>query len=141
MPSFEYKTFHFEEICQHLDSYFQPHNGSHTCHTSSILFTSTWFVFIFYLFFLFGRESELVSITVNSNCLSYSLSFNNSTVKCYTMSTVQSIEFENNRFKVCYSGQLLSGKVNFFLPADSHIKGKNSFHRHGIFNLVTTCIF
>lgn len=76
----------------------------------------------------------MVSITVNANCLSYSLSFDNSTVKCYTMSTVQSIEFENNRFKVCYSGQLLSGKVNLFLPADSHIKGKNGFHRHGIFN-------
>ncbi|KAG4071526.1 hypothetical protein HA402_011680 [Bradysia odoriphaga] len=38
------------------------------------------------------------------------------------MSVVQSIEFEENRFKVCYSGQLLQGKAKIFVPVDTHVK-------------------
>lgn len=43
------------------------------------------------------------------------------------MSLVRSIEFDNNRLKVCYSGQLLQGNVNIFVPVVTHIKGRNTF--------------
>lgn len=39
------------------------------------------------------------------------------------MSAVRAIEFENNRFKVCYSGQLLKGNVNIFFPVPTHVRG------------------
>ncbi|XP_037035006.1 arrestin domain-containing protein 1-like [Bradysia coprophila] len=38
------------------------------------------------------------------------------------MSVVQSIDFEENRFKVCYSGQLLQGQAKIFFPVDTHVK-------------------
>lgn len=39
------------------------------------------------------------------------------------MSVVRAIEFENNRLKVCYSGQLLQGQAKISFPVDTHVKG------------------
>lgn len=39
------------------------------------------------------------------------------------MATFREIEFENNQPKVCYSGQLIRGRVNVYFPVDTHVTG------------------
>lgn len=43
------------------------------------------------------------------------------------MTTFREIEFENNSPKVCYSGQLLKGRVNIYFHVDTHVKGEDLF--------------